>query len=406
LGTESDDLDMLAAAFLAGEGKKQVEIANTLSLSPTAVSRLLKEARKTYLRQEVRFLHEKLAPETMKNVLHRASRNQLGDTLNRLALRNGVRGPVLRVYSCHSPSKDIRQRMEELSRYAAPYIRDLILRAKVCGVTWGGMLSRVVPALRELSLASPWKTDRIDIIPLSGEPLGDNPNSYSSSTLAHELGRIVNGDEYNAESVAMVPAFIPDGFTSQEVQGVWRLIGLVKSYNRIFGPPQGRASTIVDRSAGLNDNSLANSLDMVLTSVGSAERPLGHGAGRLFETGGLRIEQLRTLVIGDIGGVCYPRPDLSTEEKEALRGVTSRWTGVSRRHLRGCARRAHEGDPFRSAPGVVVICVGSERAKFLIDVVKLGVVNHLIIDDDLQNALLRELNTSPRSEEGDTDFDG
>ena len=68
---EGVDVDMLAASLLAGEGKKQIEIADLLGLSQTAISRLLAEAHKEYLREELRFLSDKITPEVMQKVLQR-----------------------------------------------------------------------------------------------------------------------------------------------------------------------------------------------------------------------------------------------------------------------------------------------------------------------------------------------
>ncbi|MGB7758701.1 MAG: hypothetical protein WBL61_02675 [Bryobacteraceae bacterium] len=373
---EPDELDMVTAAYLAGEGRKQTAIAETLGTNQAAVSRLLVHARKRYLREEVRFLQEKVSPEMMQKVMQRVSRNALSEKLDHLAALAGRRGPVLRVFSCDKTRAESRpERMAELGRQAAPYIRDLILRSKVCGVTWGGMLSAVVSALKDLSKAPPWKEGPIEIIPLAGEPLGDDPTTYSSSSLAHELGAAVNGPGYYARSLAMVPAFIPSGFEKKAISGVNQLIGLVEAYAQIFGEPRGG-----QRAAGV----MVNNLDMVLTSVGPAERLLGFGRGRLFATGKIKLEDLQNLVIGDMGGICFERPGLTKGQRRELQSVVARWTGWSRGDLDGCVDRANEGDRFQGPPGIVVISIGSDRAKFLLEAVALGCVNHLLIDDELQ----------------------
>ena len=377
---------MVATAYLTGLGWKQNKIAETLKLNQTAVCRLLAEARKLYLREEVRFLGEKVSPEMMQKVMQRVTRNALSEKLERLASRVGRRGPTVRVFSCNAPESERWRRMGELSRQAAPYVRDLILRSKVCGVTWGGTLSQVVKAVQDLSMAPPWKESPIEIIPLSGEPLGRQPTTYSSSSLAHELGATVNGAEYNARSLAMVPAFIPDNFEANQISGVWRLIGLVPGYADIFGT----------RASGEREEDLlVNQLDMVLTSVGPAQRPLGFGRGRLFDTGKLTLDDLQKLVIGDMGGVCFPRADLPKTQRRKLDGVAGRWTGWSRKHLDQCVARAaahvEAGDRFQGPPGVVVISLGKDRAEFLLEAVALGCVNHLYCDDELQVEMERLL---------------
>lgn len=375
-------LNLLTAAFLVGDGMKQIDIARVLGVSQAAVSRLIRQARGNYLKEEVRFLREKVPPDTIKQILHRTSRHSLALRLDALAQSSaGVRGPVLRCFPCSAPPGRGMERMTELARLAAPWIREMVLRSNSFGVTWGGMLSRVVAAQRALSIAPPWKQPPVEVIPLSGEPLGDSPTTFSSSSIAHELGIIVNGDSYNARSLAMVPAFVPDGFTREQTAGVWRLIGLVKSHAGIFGPHNSSRSPAPP---------LAARLDMILTSVGSAQRPLGHGKGRLFETGNLKIRELRRLVVGDMGGVLFPRAHLTREQQAKLDAVAARWTGLTIEHLKACSRRAHDQpDPFGGPPGVVVICAGAERAPFLIEAVKQGVINHLIVDDELQEELDR-----------------
>jgi hypothetical protein len=397
--SEPDEIEMIASAYLAGENYKQTLIATTLGISQAAVSRHLARARLNYFREEVRFLSEKVAPEIMQRVLQRVSRNDLAEKLDRFAKLHGRRAPVLRVFTCPTSSpagsaiKDelsglpvsaernpVRwKRMAELSRFAAPYIRDLILRSKVCGVTWGGMLSQIAIALQGLSIAPPWKEDgaAIEIVPLSGEPLGDAPTTFSSSSVAEAMGLVVNGPQYHGHSLAMVPAFVPDKFSKAQTAGVWKLIGLVPAYAHIFGKSRRHR----------DEHCFAFHLDMVLTSVGPSTSPLGFGRGRLFQTGNLKKEDLQKLVIGDMGGVCFERSGLTAAQRDRLAGVAGRWTGWSRGDLDRCADRAAASDPFNGPPGIVVVSVGRERAQFLLDAVALGRVNHLIIDDELQQEM-------------------
>jgi DNA-binding transcriptional regulator LsrR (DeoR family) len=382
--TEEDKINMLAAAFLTGEGKRQNEIAKMLNLHPTFVSRILSNEGKEYVYEEKRFLSEKVPPQLMDKVMKRVSQSKLIELLYHAAIRHGnMRGPVLRVFGCDAPFDDVQGRMNELGKRAAPYVRSLLLRSHHCGLTWGGMLRSTVSALRALNIPPPWKKEKdgaIECIPLSGEPLGNDPTNFSSSSLAHDLGNIINGENYNAPSLAMVPAFVPEGFASQELEGVWKLIKLVESYNQIFGP----------QDSSRSEKPMAGRLDMILTSVGPAQRALGFGKGSLFETGKLPFKELRNLIIGDVGGVCIARPKLSKKNKERLNGVSTRWTGLRLEHLEHCARRARShNDLSKAPPGVVVISGGKERAQFVFEIIKLGLVNHLIIDDALEMELER-----------------
>jgi DNA-binding transcriptional regulator LsrR (DeoR family) len=368
-------LDMLTAAYLLGQEHRQTDIAGQLGISQAAVSRLLAEAkRQKYLRREFCFLKENVAPGMLEQIEQRLLRKPLVEALGEISRR---RAPHLTVFPC--TAADRGKRMTELTGHAAHTIRDLILRCHSFGVTWGGMLSRVPAALRALPVPAPWTESPIEVIPLSGEPLGDNPTTYSSSSIAHAFGQAVNGEKYNARSLAMVPAFVPDGFTKSELAAVWKLIGLVQSHADIFG--------LHDKGEA-KDGALASHVDMILTSVGTAERPFGFGKGTLFATGKVTLPELTRLVLGELGGACIPRPGLTKQQAARLESVARRWTGLTRRHLEECARRATEhSTALAGPPGIVVVSVGRERAEFLVEAVLLGLVNRLIVDDELQEAM-------------------
>jgi hypothetical protein len=175
----------------------------------------------------------------------------------------------------------------------------------------------------------------------------------------------------------MVPAFIPEGFTAAQLKGIWKLIGLVPSYKEIFGA-RGRS--------GRKTRQMSEQLDMILTSVGPANQVFGFGSSRLFETGKVSIERLQSLIVGEMGGVCFPRPDLTAAEKRELRSVETRWTGLNRATLEACSHAA-DADPAK--PGVVVVCGGAARARFVFEA--LAVINHLIVDEALAGELGRIL---------------
>ena len=384
--SQDPTLDMLAAALLASEGRKQTEIAATLGLSQAAVSRHLAEAREHYLREQVYFLEDNVPPEVMQRVQQRVSREQLQKGLDLLAQRHEYsRHVTLRVFNT-GPSSDDAERIRKLGEHAASHIKRLVLRSRLCGLTWGGMLRSVVTGLRNLHTRAPWRKDEvIECIPLSGEPLGKDPTSFSSSSLAHELGSAVNGDAYDALSIAMVPAFVPERFPRSEINGVWHLIELVESYHRIFGPHQnGRPKPLKAKA----EPPLARCLDMILTSVGSADKPLGFGRGILFNTMSVSLEELKTLIVGEIGGVCIPRPTLHNNQARRFDSVRRCWTGLRLEHLITCAERG--ADPSNEAPGVVVVSGGKKRAGVICELVKLGLINHLVIDDVLAEELERD----------------
>lgn len=377
MNRKTTEIDKIAAAYLAGhEGTKQTAIAQILGISQTVVSRMLEETKDVYWRERTEFISDGLDRAKMHTVLQRVGKNKLTEAISEEVGRRfgkAKQAPVLRVFSSgrkNAPSEQVA----EFAKNSASYVLELLLRSRSCGLTWGGVLWHLMNALGGLTVNADGRT--IECIPLSGEPLGNNPVAFSSSSLTAELGRILNGAAYNARSIAMVPAFIPDGFSAAELRGVWKLIELVPSYNEIFGA-RGQAKSKIK-------SPLADSLDMILTSVGPANKVLGFGAGRLFETGRVTIERLQQLVTGDIGGVCFPRPNLNPAEARDLKSVQDRWTGLTLAQLEACAAAANH-----ERPGVVVVCAGGERASFIYEL--LGWMNHLIIDDRLALALEERL---------------
>jgi len=379
---EDREVEVVATAFLAGEGRKNKDIAPILGISEVAVARNLARARKKYLRYRISFLQHKVSRSTMEKVHQRLTRQALQDQLNRLAESHGqVQKVSLRVFPC-GPCKDDQERMLKLGVAAAPLIRTLLLRSKSCGLTWGGMLKNVVTGLRNLSCAPPWRKEGIHFVPLSGEPLGKERASFSSSSLARDLGIAVNGDQYDAPSLAMVPAFIPDGFRRHEREGAWKLIELVKSYRDIFGP---HYNGDTGQPATKRMAPIALRLGMILTSVGSHDHPLGFGRGVLFDRMTVSYEELKSLIVAEVGGVCIPRSNLSRAKLDQLETVQTSWTGLRLEHLETCARRGT--DPSKGPPGVVVVSGGAKRASVVCELIKRGLINHLIIDDMLAEEL-------------------
>jgi hypothetical protein len=127
---------------------------------------------------------------------------------------------------------------------------------------------------------------------------------------------------------------------------------------------------------------------MILTSVGRADRPLGFVNGRLLATGGVTPADLSELILGDMGGVCFPKPGLDAAARKRLKSVTDRWTGLKMEHLTSCASRAAARNHYTGPPGVTVVTIGKERAPAIFESIRLGLVNHLMIDGELASELL------------------
>jgi hypothetical protein len=386
--SEDQRLTVLTAAYLVGEGMTQEKIARQLGISQSGVSRLLRRA-KPYLAQQTlyRFQRELVDPKLLDAVLQRASLQRLSARLDAFAKTHGwPRGPAVRVLPVpESPDGDLTRRFTAFTNQAAPYVRSLLMRDSVetCGITWGFMLWDLCMGMRNMRLPAPWRPRRpIRFIPLSGDPLQDRrlyPPSLTSSNIAAELSKIANEDEYRPPWLGLVPAYIPNQFKGEALRAIERLIRLVPEFEEIFGS-KGRPG-------------IAHELDAILTSVGPASKPLGFGLGRLLGSLGSGVQRLSEQIHGDIGGVLLPRAQ--NRPSALIRGIERRWKGLNWEHLQACAHRALQEDPATGRSGVVVLAVGADRAEVVLRAVERGLVNNLIIDPMLEQALTRLLTGGP-----------
>jgi DNA-binding transcriptional regulator LsrR (DeoR family) len=368
---KATELDEIAAAYLlANENRSQATIAELLGVSAPVVSRLIARARKKdYLIKEFRFVEERLKPEMMQAVRQRLSRSRFAGRLDELSRATcGRPGPTVRVFPSSSETHDSDVTLRAFAVHAAPHIHDLLLRSELCGVTWGRMLLNLVVALRHVRVPSAPR--RREVIPLAGEPLGKEPTTSSSSTLANELGRIMNEDNYQAKSLTMVPALVPKDFNSAERRAVYKLVERLPDYGEIFGRVGTRQKT----------NTLAHRVDCILTSLG--REPLG------FSDGSLLNDSEQRLFVGDIGGVLIPRAKLGKADRQLEKDIEARWTGLRQEHVEACADRARAAaNTSNSPPGVVIVSVGEKRAPVVLEAIRGGLANHLVIDSELEYAL-------------------
>jgi DNA-binding transcriptional regulator LsrR (DeoR family) len=393
---KTEEIDKLACAYLAGREKKlQEDIARILGLSQATVSRLLKEATEEgYIEREIRFvqkddINESRMAEIQRRISHKDK--ELEDKLDRIARGSEykpypeIRGPILRVFSSEgkdTPTLRWDDRLKEFSRQAAPYVKELLLRPSLCGTSWGLTLHGVISALQDLLVSAPRMSKPIQMIPLSGELLSEMPSSqirsrFSASNLAARLERLLNGDNANTLSLGSVPAFIPEGFSKSEEAGVRKLIDIVKAHELIFGSPSTRKSSQIP---------LVDKLDMVLTSMGASDHPLGFGRGSLLPADLVDLQN-QNLVLGDIAGVCIPHPKYSKRTPTKLANVNERWTGVGKKHLEACAQRAASSKSEKEHPGVVVVAFGELKAACALEAIKQGLISVLIIDERLKQEL-------------------
>ena len=377
-----EEIEAVSVAYLAATGRTQVEIARILNISQSAVSRLFKTVKDTYVRTT--FCEDKVTQEDLQEIQRRTKQRALDEKLEAFAGEHGEKGPVVHSVFIHEGA-DRATCFEEFAKGAARVVESLLRQVqRNVGVAWGGTLWQTTLHLREV-IENPWpSSDRIDFIPLCGEPLVDTEHAQAyadrtSSRIASELSRIVNGEEPRPVWLGAVPAFIPRAFKKGERKVIDRLIELVPHYIRIFGPrdqskPRGRP--------------VAEDLDMILTSAGDSEHPVGFGKGPLLQLSSEEMRDLAARIYGDIGGVLIAKPEISkrsASSKNLVAELTDLWTGLKLEHLRNCADVAFSEHPnHHRRPGVTLLVFREGLADLVLEAVRQGLINHLIIGSGLE----------------------
>jgi DNA-binding transcriptional regulator LsrR (DeoR family) len=374
-------LFIAAAAFLKSKDQTQMQIAAALGVSQPEVSRLLEEAReKQWLEIAPRFRivdqavwqksHERFFSTSITRDWLRETFPRGGKLLNRLTVLHLAPGAGVAI-----------------DRSTSDLVRSLLGDARTVGITWGSTISRLVEALRDSVEETP-RRDRphkMRFVPLCGEPLADSrdPSRFSSSVLAAQLSTIFNGANAPEPppSIAGIPAFIPLKFNrSAEVKTIRRFLSGVRGYRRVFGADDQPENTTPP---------MINDLDAILSSVGGVDRARrGIFLSERIDAGDITEPELRRSVIGDIGGIIIPAEGISKEDRIRIDRMNERWTGVRLADLRRCADAALKSGFDRSKPGVLLFVLGKNRVDMVLRCVELGLVNELIIDQELEQAFI------------------
>lgn len=368
-----------AAAYLKGKAQTQKEISTAIGVSQPEVSRLLQEARDKHWLAEAPHFHVTDQAIWQKAQARFFSTSAARDWLRATYPRGGRLLNRLTVLQLPADST--------MDRSAADLVRGLLGDARTVGVTWGQTISRLVDGLRDGMDEMPRqeRSYRLRFVPLCGEPLidGRDPSRFSSSVLAAQLTTIFNG-EYSAEqppSIAGIPAFIPLKFNKPaEVKTIRRFLSDVRGYRRVFGGN--------DRPRGAT-TPLIKELDAILTSVGMVDRG-GRGIflRERIDAGDISEADLQRSVAGDIGGVIIPAHGIRKSDRIRIDRMNNSWTGIRLSDLRRCADVAFKSNFSRGKPGVLLFALGKNRLDVVLRCIELGLVNELIIDQQLEQALI------------------
>lgn len=360
------------AAYLRGQHKMdQNSISRVLGVSQPHVSRLLKRAEKYgLLYTELRFVDSGMSEEELSRLQRLLIPDSLSAILNALAVDSGVDAPNVLVFDsgAKATNNEIFQiRTTRLGQAAAGRLDELMSTSRTMGIAWGRTVNAIVEGLSNLKLKKR-ALPPITFVPVCAELTSSTKRVYSSTRLAERLDEIVNRSSNHHFSLSGVPAYVPLHFDTIKKQVIWEYVSETASHKSIFSGPR----------------PLINKLDTVLTSVGSSKNPVGGAIEELAKHGGTTKKTIRNMVVGDIGGILIPKPDLNNREIEKVESLNTMWTGMTPSQLHDIAKRC-KTNKFGS--GSIVIALGSERALIVHEIIRLGLVNELIIDEDLANAL-------------------
>lgn len=375
----SRDTQAQKAAYLrAQHSMSQEEIGRVLGgISQAHVSRLLRRAEDMgWIVTELHFI-DKDIPEDILEEIHRLMEPPgLTEAIQKIGQQSGHCIPGARVFDSGSSSptpEAAEMRRRRFGRLAAGRLAELLQQSEVVGVAWGRTVNNLIEGLAGKHLISRDQKP-IQFVPVCAELLGLAMPEYSSTRLADRLDDLINGGKGERLSLSGVPAYIPRRYKKEQASMVRQYVHDISSYQKIFS----------------DKFPLMAKMDTLISSIGPPDLPVGGAISELLTAGGIKADKLQSLIIGDMGGVLIPHPSLSRSDSRLIDELNMMWTGVNYEHLEHIARQS-EQDTRRS--GNIVVAIGRDKAPALIEIIRLGLVNELLIDEDLEIALIQAVNS-------------
>lgn len=371
-----DERAQCAAYMRAIHNMSQTEIGHVLGgLSQPQVSRLLAHAEKeNYLVIEQRFASELFTDDWIRQIDELLAPSGLTADLNRFCQGADIRAPRIRVFESGPGNTEgaLAQRRARFGRTAAGRLIELIESSNNVGVAWG----RTIKALTTGIAASrqPLRKDLdITFTPVCAELVSLAQHGYSSSRLADILDETFNKSPGQCPQLTGFPAYIPRHYDSEMRASIWRFISDTPGHQRVFSGP----------------DALIHRMDMLISSVGSANSPVLGSFDELVSAGGLKASDLRQLVVGDLGGILIPKTDLSKAKQQLIDDLNELWTGMKTAHVHAIAERAFAD---KRLSGVVVVAIQKERGDTAFELICRGLVNELILDQSAAAQLQKRVN--------------
>jgi len=387
--TITDDKKLLIALMHTERHMTKKDIARDLKISASAVTKVIQEC---FAEGRLRLVFNRDGLSAQQLDLLQTMVTGASDLRRRLAALPKDAGavvtdPEVRVFDsggADTTPAAWASRLETFGRAAAPYLGDLVANARVVGTSWGETFASVVRALRDRPPLRPKRP--IQFFGLCGEMLQGPPRKVSASSLAHQLDLIVNADPSHSHSywLAGVPSRLPkkgEGLTDEECEAVRHYISLLPGYRKVFGAQPG-SPPLKESEAPLIDRA-----DLILTSCGPKERPLGYGGVQELHAAGLSLIEARRMLVGDISGYLLKNPGVKDRDGR-IQAINDRLVSVDMPgKLRACSARARAG---RGA-GTVLCCIGANKVETVLEIARLGLASKILLDLDLASELLRRL---------------
>jgi DNA-binding transcriptional regulator LsrR (DeoR family) len=356
------------AAYLYAQRFSQQQLAEIFNCSQSNISRLLKIAQeRRWLRTEIRFDDRGIPAKRLDEIRRLMEPKRLAISLGRLQTETRLQVRSLRVYP--SGSGDFDERLIRFGRLAAGRVLELIAESSVVGIHFGETLHRLVDGLEWSGLQARDRGSML-VTPVAGEVASYERIGSSSTWLANRLhGLVTARGAPPAYSLAAVPFFIPRKFDAGKVRAIREWVEELPSYRRVFG----------------GHRSIVSRIDCLITSIGQDGKPLALASAELEEACGITRQEVNELVLAEIGGALIPRERITNDQQVELADLEASMIGLKLDDIRRIAEQA--ADPSRpkadQLPGVCVVAIGKNKARSLLTVLREGLVNELIVDDEL-----------------------
>lgn len=374
-----DQRAQCAAYLRVRHNMSQIEIGNALGgLSQPHVSRLLTHAQKQkYLVVTERFAEERFSSEWIQQMDELLAPPALSEALHNYCDAHGFFQPNIRVFESGTGQTEVAltHRRNRFGRTASGRLAELLSKADTVGVAWG----RTIRALIDGISASNRPVDTAKVkkfLPVCAEFVKLTQRGYSASRLAERLDDIYNAGEGEAISLTGFPAFIPRAYGPDMQRSIRKLVTDTPSHAHIFS----------------GDVPMVARLDMLISSVGSSQTPLLGALEELVHAGQVNATRLSELIVGDLSGILIPKPDLSKDDHALVDELNYMWTGIQLEHVQDLADRASK-DP--SLTGVVIVALQAERGDVILELIRFGLVNELILDQAAAERLSELLKQDP-----------